>query len=95
MKKLWLVFLVVLGLAGCREAASPDLRIEKNTLDSMHQVNSDSQKQTTETNPQVVKNLGSNTKIVTGVPATVEDKNDVAAQDPKDKPGAVAVKMEY
>ena len=79
MKKLWLIFFVVLGLVGCRKAGSPDLRVEKNTLDSM----------------QVVKDLGSNAKIVTGVPAIVEDKHDLAAEDPKDKPGAVALKMEY
>ena len=76
---------MVLGLAGCRHATSPDLRVEKNTLDSIHP----------EAKPHVIKDLGSNTKIVTGVPATVGDKNDPTAQEPKYKSGAVAVKMDY
>ena len=93
MKKPGLIFLVALGLSGCRESASPDLRIEEHAKDSLRQVNS----QTADTNTEVVKDLGPNAKVVTGVPATTieQDKNQPDAQPAKDKPGAVAVKMEY
>ena len=86
---LWVVIVnfMVLGWAGCREA-HPKLRIEKNTRDSLRPAN--------EPDPQVIKNLGNNTKIVSGVPATAPDRNESAAEDPtKDKPGAIALKKEY
>ena len=85
----FLTVLMVLALAGCRESA-PDLRVEQRTGDSARQIS--------ETSPKdgsvIVKKL-ENVKIVTGVPATVDDKNEPTAAEPKDKPGAVAVKMEY
>ena len=86
MKKLWLIVFAVLGLTGCREATLPNLHVEQGAPDSMHVVN---------TAPEAVQGIGKNVKIVTGVPATVEDKDAAAPQDMKDKPGAIAVKMEY
>ena len=88
MTKRWLTVFVVLALAGCGRTTTPGLRIEKNATDSMHPADD---------NSQTVKELGNNAEIVTGVPATTtkEDGSGAATEDPKDKPGAVAVKMEY
>lgn len=85
MKKRLAAVLIVLVLAGCRES-NPDLRIAQKTGDSMSSVN--------DTGSKIVQDI-KGAKIVTGVPATVDDRNEPPIQDAKDKPGAVAVKMEY
>ena len=93
MKKLVAVSLVVLALAGCKRAVAPELRIQSGIPDAVRQVSTEGVNPANET---VVKNLGPNAKIVTGVPATAEeDKSQVLAPTPKDDPGAVAVKVEY
>lgn len=90
MKKRLAVVLAVFWLAGCRESNS-DLRIEQKSVDSVR----GSAVNTANTTPKVIKDVGSNVKIVTGEPATVPDKQEENAEPLKDKPGAVAVKMEY
>ncbi len=88
MKKLWIAALAVFMCVGCRNATSPELRIQKgNALDSVKQ---------SEGGEEVVKDLGNGATIVTGVPATTQGQNEPEAETSKeDKPGAVAVKMAY
>ncbi len=76
------LILMVFWLAGCREQG-PDLRIAQKTGDSV------------ESEPTVIKQIGENVKIVTGEPAIAEDKSEENTLPLEDKPGAVAVKMEY
>ena len=92
MRKLIAVSLIVLVLAGCRKASPPELRIASGMPDAVKQA---SVERVEPVNEKVVGNLGPNAKIVTGVPATAEDKSQATAPTPEDDPGAVAVKMEY
>lgn len=80
MKKRRAVFLTVFLLAGCKESDA-DLRFKGSTEAGQNATIP------VETAPEV--------NVVTGEPATTEDKQVENAETSDDKLGAVALKVEY
>ena len=76
--------LMTLGLTGCWKTSSPELRVETKSGDSVRPADGN-----------IVPGEPAHPEIVTGVPATVSDDGNSPKTEAEDKPGAVAVKMEY
>ena len=83
--------LIIFSLMGCKET-TPNLRIENNAQDAVHTL---SQNPKTLDEGLAVKTLGPDVKVVTGQEAIVPDQKEKDIEPAKDKPGAVAVKVQY
>ena len=82
------IFLIAL-LAGCRQE-TPGLRVEKQASDAVKTLDTSSSG-----GPEVIKEIGPNTQVVTGEPVMASDEKTADAQTAKDKTGAVAVKTQF
>ena len=91
-----LIVVLVLTLSGCREQ-SPSLRIQAEGADGIQSTSHAQAPSATEPKPEVMEQINANTQVVTGVPATAEDKEDkpTDGKTAEDKTGAVAVQMQY
>lgn len=80
----------LLFFSGCHQSGA-NLRIEPFSKETA----SSADVAAIKTSGAVEQPISNNVKVVTGEPAIVGDEKDETAEAPKDKPGAVAVKMEY
>ncbi len=83
--------LAIFSVMSCKETA-PNLRIQNDLRDGVRPL---SQNSANIQDQQPAKILGQNVKIVTGEEAVAPDPKEKDVEPKKDKPGAVAVKVEY
>jgi len=94
MKKYGWVMLVCFFFAGCRDATTPYLKIDKASPDSVRIAAPDTTNAVNAVPP--LQNTPPDVKIVGGVPAEKDDKAEPEdARAGKEKPGGVEVKMDY